>query len=75
MALILLAVSGNAGVDGVASQGLQEQDIVHDFTLKQLQGQCLKNKKTEVMRIGELAQTAQYSVETIRYYEPNRRAA
>jgi Cd(II)/Pb(II)-responsive transcriptional regulator len=28
-----------------------------------------ENRKTQVMRIGELAQTAQCSVETIRYYE------
>jgi hypothetical protein len=32
-------------------------------------GSCLKNRKTEVMRIGKLAQTAGCSVETIRYYE------
>jgi Cd(II)/Pb(II)-responsive transcriptional regulator len=32
-------------------------------------GSTVENRKTEVMRIGELALTAQCSVETIRYYE------
>jgi Cd(II)/Pb(II)-responsive transcriptional regulator len=65
-------VSGIAEVDGVASQGDCKSKtwcMVSTGHLKQLQGQCLKNRKTEVMRIGELARTAQCSVETIRYYE------